>query len=99
ELRDRARLLEYSSNIQKSDNKERDVDKLRKFVEFVSVVETTLETLTILYTTGHPSISKFLIPEKQFLCTDGNYDELIQNNKILTNLLVDWEKKFFIMYE
>ncbi|CAF3763739.1 unnamed protein product, partial [Rotaria sp. Silwood1] len=99
ELRDRARLLEYSSNIQKSDNKERDVDKLRKFVEFVSVVETTLETLTILYTTGHPSISKFLIPEKQFLCTDGNYDELIQNNKILTNLLVDWEKKLFIMYE
>ncbi|CAF1035564.1 unnamed protein product [Rotaria sordida] len=99
ELRDRARLLEYSSNIQKSDNKERDIDKLRNFIEFVSVVETTLETLTILYTTGHPSVSKFLISEKQFLCIDGNYDELIQNNKILINLLVNWEKKLFSMYE
>ncbi|CAF3297892.1 unnamed protein product [Rotaria sp. Silwood2] len=99
ELRDRARLLEYSSNVQKADNNERDVDKLRNFIQFVSVVETTLETLTILYTTGHPSVSKFLIPEKQFPCTDGNYDELKENNTILSDLLVNWEKKLFVMYE
>ncbi|CAF2688686.1 unnamed protein product [Rotaria sp. Silwood2] len=99
ELRDRARLLEYSSNVQKADNKEHDVDKLRKFIKFVSVVETTLETLTALYTTGHPSVSKFLMPEKRFLCADGNYNELIENNTILSDLLDNWEKILFTMYE
>ncbi|CAF5016136.1 unnamed protein product, partial [Rotaria sp. Silwood1] len=96
-----ARLLEYSSNIQKVDNnnKEHDIDKLRNFIQFISVVETTLETLTNLYMTGHPSVSKFLFPEKQFLCTDGNYDELKENNTILTNLFDNWQKKLLAMYE
>ncbi|CAF2893784.1 unnamed protein product [Rotaria sp. Silwood2] len=99
ELRDRARLLEYSSNVQKTDNNQHDVDKLRKFIQLVSVIETTLETLITLYTTCHPSASKFLMPEKRFLCTNGNYDQLIQNNTTITNLLDNWEKKLFSMYE
>ncbi|CAM4786959.1 unnamed protein product [Rotaria magnacalcarata] len=99
ELRDRARLLEYSSNVQKADHNERDIDKLRKFIQFVSVVEITLETLTALYRTGHPSVSTFLMQEKRFLCADGNCNELIENNTILTDLLDTWEKKLFTMYE
>ena len=71
---------------------------MRKFIQFVSVVETTLETLTVLYTTGHPSVSKFLMQEKRFLCADGNCNELIENNTILTNLLDNWEKKLLTMY-
>ncbi|CAF1611000.1 unnamed protein product, partial [Didymodactylos carnosus] len=98
ELRDRARLLEYSSNLQKVDDKERDVDRLRKFIDFVSVVEMTLETLTTLYSTGHPSVPEFLTPIKHFVCTDGNYNELIETNQILTNLLENWEKKLLNMY-
>ncbi|CAF4369273.1 unnamed protein product, partial [Rotaria magnacalcarata] len=57
ELRDRARLLEYSSNTQESDKNQHDVDKLRHFIQFVSVVETTLETLTNLYRAGYPLVS------------------------------------------
>ncbi|CAF4534889.1 unnamed protein product, partial [Rotaria magnacalcarata] len=34
ELRDRARLLEYSSNTQESDKNQHDVDKLRHFIQF-----------------------------------------------------------------
>ncbi|CAF3492697.1 unnamed protein product, partial [Rotaria socialis] len=99
ELRDRARLLEYSSNTQKSDKNQHDVDKLRHFIEFVSVVETTLETLTNLYRTGYPLVSQFLITERKFSCVNGNYDQLTQNNTTLANLLNSWEKKLLSLYE
>ncbi|CAF1340047.1 unnamed protein product [Adineta steineri] len=103
ELRDRARLLEYSSNVNgrkgsQADN-EHDKEKLRNFIRFATLIESTIETLMILHTAGHPSISKFLSGQKTFPCIDGMYNDLQQNNNKLTDLLNDWETKLCTMYK
>lgn len=103
ELRDRARLLEYSSNVKKQnaseDEIEHDKQKLRVFIGFASIVESTLEILSTLFTAGHPSVSEFLAPRMKFSCIDGVYDDLQQNNRALNDLLNDWEKNLCSMYE
>jgi ribosomal protein L40E len=103
ELRDRARLLEYSSNVNKKNvdqaDSERDKERLRNFIRFASITESTIENLMTLYTAGHPSISEFLVGQKTFSCNDGMFDDLQQNNKILADLLNDWEIKLCAIYE
>ncbi|CAF3907546.1 unnamed protein product, partial [Rotaria sp. Silwood2] len=103
ELRDRARLLEYSSNVNKRNvseaESERDKERLRNFIRFANIVESTIEILTNLYMAGHPSVPEFLVGQRIFSCTDGLYDDLEQNNEMLTNLLSDWENKLCAMYE
>jgi len=102
ELRDRARLLEYSSNINRKNlssiEMERDKERLRNFIHLASVVESTIDILTKLYTTGHPSISEYLIDRKGFLCKDGEFTRLEENHKHLNNLLNEWEEKLLSMY-
>jgi ribosomal protein L40E len=103
ELRDRARLLEYSSNVNKRNvpaaDSERDKERLRNFIQFAGIVESTIEILTTLYMAGHPSVSEFLVQHKTFSCIDGKYEDLQQNNKMLTDLLDRWEKNLCAMYE
>ncbi|CAF1639071.1 unnamed protein product, partial [Adineta ricciae] len=103
ELRDRARLLEYSSNVKKQNlsevDHEREKHKLREFIQFVSIVELILEILRNLYTAGHPSVSEFLKPKKTFSCTNEKYDDLRENCQILENLLKNWEIHLCRMYE
>ncbi|CAF1676441.1 unnamed protein product, partial [Adineta ricciae] len=103
ELRDRARLLEYSSNVnnrKKSQaDSEHEKERLQNFVEFAALIESTIEYLTNLYTSGHPSVGNFLQGTKSFLCIDGKYDELQQDNTKLTILLKDWETNLCNMYE
>jgi hypothetical protein len=103
ELRDRARLLEYSSNVNRKNvpqiESECDKERLRNFIRFVSIVESTIEILTSLYTAGYTSISEFLDDRKKFSCIDEMYEDLQENNNMLTNLLNDWETKLCLMYE
>ncbi|CAF2743269.1 unnamed protein product, partial [Rotaria sp. Silwood2] len=107
DLRDRVRLLEYSSNISKrnlsSMNSENDIENLRNFIRFVDVIESTLETLKMLYVTGHLSFSEFTYHKKQnifsFSCIDGEYDNLCENDIKLTNLFNEWDKKLCAMYK
>ena len=103
ELRDRARLLEYSSNVNKRDisqaEGERDKERLRNFIQFASIIESTIEILTSLYMAGHPSVSEFVAGQRTFSCTDGAYDGLQQNNQLLIKLLNDWETKLCAMYK
>ncbi|CAF4074192.1 unnamed protein product [Rotaria sordida] len=113
ELRDRARLLEYSSNVNKRNlpeaDSEREKERLRNFIQFANIVESIIEILTNLYIAGHPSVSnflanqtsvsEFLVDQKKFSCNDGSYDDLRKYNQTLTTLFTDWEKKLCTMYE
>ncbi|UJR16715.1 hypothetical protein I4U23_003615, partial [Adineta vaga] len=103
ELRDRARLLEYSSNINKKSemqaNSERDKEILHNFIRFATLTESTIEKLTRLYTAGHPSVSNFPFAQETFSCADGSYDDLQRNSDALTTLLKNWETKLCTMYQ
>ncbi|CAF3712950.1 unnamed protein product [Rotaria sp. Silwood1] len=113
ELRDRARLLEYSSNVNKRNlpkaESEREKEKLRNFIQFANILESTIEILTSLYTAGHPSVSDFLVnqtsvseglvDQKKFSCNDGSYHDLREYNQILINLFKNWKEKLCTMYK
>ncbi|CAF3798071.1 unnamed protein product, partial [Rotaria sp. Silwood1] len=53
ELRDRARLIEYSNNKIKNET-DREIEELHMFVILVDTIETILSILTSLYMAGHP---------------------------------------------
>ncbi|CAF3343766.1 unnamed protein product [Rotaria socialis] len=100
ELRDRARLIEYSTN---NNNKfsigsEHDIKELHSFVIFVEIVEKVLKNFSLLHTAGHPSTMNYLSPKKSFTCIDSNYQELIDFSVMLDNLLYDWEIYLCKMY-
>ncbi|CAM4892609.1 unnamed protein product [Rotaria socialis] len=89
ELRDRARLIEYSTNKVKEDSEDQ-LDKLRSFIEMVDLIETILKDLTSLNLTGHPSILEYLEPKRLFRCDAGHFDELKVMSSQLNQILTDW---------
>ena len=103
ELRDRVRLLEYSSNVNRRNipkvESEHEKIKLRYFIHFANVIDSTLENLITLYTTGYPDIAQFIAPQKEFVCIDGIFNELTDNSTYLKNLLDSWKDKLYTMYE
>jgi ribosomal protein L40E len=100
ELRDRARLIEYSINNNKfSIDSERDIKELHSFVTFVEIVEKILKNFTLLDIAGHPSIINYLSPNKSFTCINSDYQELIKFSLMLDNLHYDWEIHLCHMYE
>jgi ribosomal protein L40E len=100
ELRDRARLIEYSINNNKFPiDSERDIKELHSFVTFVEIVEKILKNFSLLNTAGHPSIIDYLSPNKSFTCIDSDYQELSEFSFILDKLLDDWEIHLCKMYE
>ena len=103
ELRDRARLLEYSSNIKKLNVSEMEIEqdkaKLCNFIRFVSIVESTLHVLKTLHTAGHPCLASYLVPQRTFSCLGEKYDDLQKNNTVLISLVAEWETNLCKMYE
>ena len=103
ELRDRTRLLEYSSNAETANrsqgNRKDEKGKLRDFIQYVGIIESTLDILTSLYTAGYPSVQEFLKPQKTFSCIDGVYDDLKENNINLNKINQDWDNNLRNMYE
>jgi ribosomal protein L40E len=104
ELHDRVRLLEYSSNTNqryesKVNSNMHDVKQLHNFIEFISIVESIIKTLTHLFKSGHPTVKEFLAPEKTFSCIDGKYADLLETSQILTNQLNEWEKTLCNIYK
>lgn len=101
ELRDRARLIEYSrSNTNKlAADCERDLSELHSFVTFVEIIEKILKNLTLLNTAGHPSIPNYLSPKKFFSCKNHDYQELLDFSLMLDDLLSNWEIHLCQMYE
>ncbi|CAF3798053.1 unnamed protein product, partial [Rotaria sp. Silwood1] len=65
ELRDRARLIEYSNNKIKNET-DREIEELHMFVTLVDTIETILNILTSLYMAGHPYVPEFLASRKVF---------------------------------
>ncbi|CAF3395094.1 unnamed protein product [Rotaria sp. Silwood1] len=101
ELRDRARLIEYSTN---NNNKfpidsQHDVKELHSFVTFVEIVEKILKNFSLLNIAGHPSIINYLLPKKSFTCINTDYQELVEFSLMLDDLLSDWDIYLCKMYE
>ena len=103
ELRDRARLLEYSSNVNQKnlspEESERDKKRLGKFIYLTSILESTIEILNNLYTTGYPNLSQFLSDQMEFSCINEMFNELEKNNQILVELFKDWEEQLCEIYQ
>jgi hypothetical protein len=103
ELRDRARLLEYSSRVNheavNTGDEEHEKEKLHNFIQFVGIIESIIETITGLYTAGNFLVSDFLDGKKTFSCIEGNYEDLKQQSKFLETTYKDWEIKLYKMYE
>ena len=101
ELRDRARLIEYSinSNSKFPMDSEYNIKELHTFVIFVEIIEKILKNLTLLNIAGHPYIINYLSPIKSFTCINSNYQELIDFSLMLDKLLDDWEIYLCKMYE
>lgn len=101
ELRDRARLIEYSRNNNNkfSIDSQRDIKELHSFVTFVEIVEKILKNFTLLNTAGHPSIINYLSTDKSFTCINSDYQQLIKFSSMLDKLHDEWQKYLCQMYE
>ena len=101
ELRDRARLVQYSSNNGTSLQNYTDghIHELRLFVSFVDTIEIILQNLTSLYTSNYPVEEQYRISKQGFLCKKGNFDELNKFKSSLETPLIEWEKQLCSMYK
>ncbi|CAF3742087.1 unnamed protein product [Rotaria sp. Silwood1] len=98
ELRDRARLIEYSTNKVKEDSEDQ-LDKLRLFIRMVDLIENILKDLTSLNLTGHPSVSEYLESKRIFRCDAGNFAELETMSNELNKILTDWNNELCDIYK
>ena len=103
ELRDRARLLEYSTRINHPTSQIEDIqyekEKLRHFIQFVNILESIIVSIIGLYISGHFLVSDLLEGKQRFSCIQGNYDQLTEQSNILKRKLKDWEKELCKSYE
>ena len=103
ELRDRARLMEYSitnaTHQFEIKHRERETNELTAFVTFVEIVEKVLKNISSLNIAGHPGIVDYLSPKKSFTCRLGQYQPLTDFSLMLDDLLYAWEIHLCQMYE
>jgi len=95
ELRDRARLLGYVQQ----NNIKPNVEQLKRMVSFVETIHSILNTLTSLYRAGCPSFEQIVSLDRQFSCSQGNYDELEQVRIDLEKELTQWNEELCRMYK
>ncbi|CAF0884551.1 unnamed protein product [Adineta steineri] len=98
ELRDRARLIEYSNDKTKNDSEEELVN-LHLFITIVDLIEVILERLTLLHISGQPYVSNPYEPMREFRCTAKDYEALSNFSSKLENLLNRWESHLCMLYE
>ncbi|CAF3739364.1 unnamed protein product [Rotaria sp. Silwood1] len=98
ELRDRARLIEYSSSEEKKLSEE-ERNRLQSFVKMVELIETILKNLTSLNLSGHPFVSEYLKPERRFRCDAGNFNELENMSEELQQLQTEWNDYLLKKYQ
>ncbi|CAF2771021.1 unnamed protein product [Rotaria sp. Silwood2] len=99
ELRDRASLIEHSSNKKPKNDHEREIYYLQLFVHFVDTIEMTLKNLTSLTLASYPSVSSLITSYDGLTCIEGNYQKLINFNSMLETLLNQWEQNLCSEYE
>ncbi|CAF3044828.1 unnamed protein product [Rotaria sp. Silwood2] len=98
ELRDRARLIEYSDGNKFKREAELNTEQLQQFISFVNVIETILKTLSSLFIAGHPSITSYNQTEI-LTCIDGQFNDLQQLCTDLKQNFDDWERELCRVYE
>ncbi|CAF2792787.1 unnamed protein product [Rotaria sp. Silwood2] len=98
ELRDRARLIQYSNAHKKNQDHNLEIQKLESFVELVGVIEGVLKNLSSLYIAGFPTVTE-IINNQGCTCNEGNYDDLRHLYATLEEKLSLWERQLCQMYE
>ncbi|CAF0807414.1 unnamed protein product [Didymodactylos carnosus] len=100
ELRDRARLIEYSNNQQMKPttemNKDLEIKMLHDFVQFVNVIEELLKQLNELAMMGYPTVEQLC--NRVFECVKCNYSELEQFSFSTYEILGKWKGKVNEIY-
>ena len=102
DLRDRARLTQYSSSNKNNDQQFSNDDHNLVFQSFVSLVDTIemiLQKLTSLYEAGYPVIQQYINAPQIFTCHAGDYNILDEFNSTLQMKLIDWETQLCTMYK
>jgi hypothetical protein len=99
ELRDSARLIEYSGNKkrQEKDTREREIKDLRSFVLFVDIVENTLKSLNNLHVMGYPAIEKYT--KNEYKCVDSDFKQLRELHSSLKDTVDIWERNLIDLYQ
>ncbi|CAF0968657.1 unnamed protein product, partial [Didymodactylos carnosus] len=97
ELRDRARLIEYSNKNKNNQEHKVEIKQLESFVELVGVIEAVLENLSSLYVAGFPTVTE-IINNKIVTFNESNYDALRQLYTTLKENLQLWEVNLCRMY-
>jgi hypothetical protein len=98
ELRDRARLIEYSNKHKNDQDHNVEIQQLESFVELVGVIETILENLSSLYIAGFPTVID-IIKKEIITCNQSQYDDLRRLHTDLKEKLELWENNLCQMYE
>ena len=98
ELRDRARLIEYSNGNKFKREVKLHIEQLHQFISFVTVIEAILKTLSSLFIAGHPSITSYNQTEI-LTCIDGQFNDLQQLCTDLNQNLDGWERELCRVYE
>jgi hypothetical protein len=103
ELRDRARLIEYSSRVNyeagNAGDEELEKEKLHNFIQFVGIIESIMESITGLYRAGYFLVPDFLEGKKLFSCVQGDYEDLKQQSNTLETIFKEWQVQLRQMYE
>ncbi|CAF1321947.1 unnamed protein product [Rotaria sordida] len=99
DLRDRARLIEYSNRIKTQDDIEQDTEMLHSFVSFVDTIENIIRNLTQLNMVGYPCVQSLLESSKTFTCIEGKYNKLIEFEQTIEKLRVEWEYHLCELYK
>ena len=92
ELRDRARLIEYSYRNKMREDDEYQIQQMGAFIQFVNTIETILTTLTDLYIAGYPIQTDIIQLKDEFLCHENQYEKLIQFRREIEEISQKWEK-------
>lgn len=92
ELRDRARLIEYSYRNKMKKDDEYQIQRFELFIKFVSTIETVLNTLNSLYIAGHPIVCEIVLMKQEFCCYQNEFDNLIDFNTKLQDTSLSWDK-------
>jgi hypothetical protein len=100
ELRDSARLIEYSGNKKirsEKDTREQEIQNLRRFVSFVDTIEYILNNLNHLHAMGYPTIEQHT--KTAYKCVNLDFKKLDELHLSLKDTVEVWERNLIDLYQ
>ena len=101
ELRDRARLIEYSYRNRMREDDQHQIEQMEAFIQFVDTIEAILNTLTALFIAGYPIITDIAQINDEFICHENAYQTLKEFRRGIEEICFNWEKTLcekYILY-